>query len=263
MRRCLVSALALWAAGCALEDGQPWGRLALEVEAAWEVPAGRLDDAGRLLTPQDYAVRVDALAIELDAASATWAPPGGAASGFDPANPPAGYSLCHNGHCHAADGLLVEYADIAAEQATGGAGATPVAFAVTGPAVSLTPDGAVVTVGLSGEAVPLERGRLTAAEVRVVALRMRGVAFDRLDRLPAEGVPFDVEVALDVPVRAPLDAPLDRDAPVGVDLSLRLVVPPSLLDGLDFSATPDVAAHVAARLAEDLTLNARVARHDD
>ena len=97
----------------------------------------------------------------------------------------------------------------------------------------------------------------------VVALRVGGVAFDASDRLPAEGLPFEAEIPLDVPVRAPLDAPLDRDAPVGVDLALRVIVPPTLFDGLDFSTQPDVAAHVAARLNEDLTLTARVTRHDD
>ena len=116
---------------------------------------------------------------------------------------------------------------------------------------------------MTGPAVPLERGRVTAAEVQVVALRVGGVAFDASDRLPAEGLPFEAEIPLDVPVRAPLDAPLDRDAPVGVDLALRVIVPPTLFDGLDFSTQPDVAAHVAARLNEDLTLTARVTRHDD
>ncbi len=263
MRRCLVSALALLAAGCALEDGQPWGRLQVALEAAWDVPAGRVDDDGRLRTPQEYRVRVDALSVVLAAARVTWAPPGEGAADFDPADPPAGYSLCHNGHCHAADGRLVAYADIAADLATGGAGAAPITFDVASAAIALTADGAAVPVAVTGPAVPLERGRVTAAEVQVVALRVRGVAFDALDRLPAEGRHFEVEIPLDVPARAPLDAPLDRDAPVGVDLALRVVVPATLFDGLDFDADPDVAAHVAARLNEDLTLTARVTRHDD
>ncbi len=263
MRRFLVSGLTLLAAGCALEDGQPWGRLEVELEAAWDVPAGRLDEDGRLRTPQGFRVQVDALAVTLGAARVTWAPPGGGAAGFDPASPPPGYSLCHNGHCHAADGRLVDYEDIAADLATGGAGAAPVAFDVGSSAVALLADGAAAPVAVKGGAVPLERGQVTAAEVQVATLRVRGVAFATDDRLPAEGAPFDVEIALDVAPRAPLDAPINRDAPVGVDLALRVVVPPTLFDGLDFDTAPDVAAHVAARLAEDLTLTARVTRHDD
>ena len=105
--------------------------------------------------------------------------------------------------------------------------------------------------------------RACLPEAANLATADRGVAFDASDRLPAEGLPFEAEIPLDVPVRAPLDAPLDRDAPVGVDLALRVIVPPTLFDGLDFSTQPDVAAHVAARLNEDLTLTARVTRHDD
>ena len=117
-------------AGC-LGDGLPWGE-------AQRVCHGKLRSVTRTTrrsraaqTAGNYVVALEDVAVGFDALSVVLAAQG--AAGFDPANPPEGYSLCHNGHCHSDSGALVDYEDIALEMAGGSGGARVVVGLDTQP----------------------------------------------------------------------------------------------------------------------------------
>ena len=250
MLRWPASLLALCALGCTFEDGQPWGTAEIELEVTFAPSDGRLDDAGRLKTSNGLAVQVDALALTVDAVLLGAA--GAAAVDFDPSAPPAGYSLCHGGHCHHESGALVPYEEIAA----GGEDGPQFAQGVQSGAVSVDAEGADVPLRGCAGPCDLPRGRWTSARVRLTQLRVQAVVFG--DGLPDEGVALDLQVPLTAEPRAGLDEPVDRDSPPILALALRLTLPERLFDGLDPAG--DVAAVVAENLAAHATLESTVRR---
>ena len=121
------SLLLLLLAGCAFGPGDPFAVLSPEVDARWTVPDERVRPDGFALLASNYEVRLTRAELTVErAALRSLSAGGGASSGgsFDPANPPAGYSLCHGGHCHRDDGALVPYAEVEAAMSGGGGSAT-------------------------------------------------------------------------------------------------------------------------------------------
>lgn len=235
---------ALFGASC-LEAGEPWGLIQLEVSAVLDVGGGRLDAEGRLKTALDYRVELEAIDVSVEQVEVLAGFGGGAS--FDPASPPPGYTNCHNGHCHADDGSLVDFADIARELA-GSEGAEVLASATGGEvAIGAGGEQAIVTTGC--EAVsPCEVGapsEVALVRARVAKVVARGRVFDaRAERrLPEAGVALDLAmppVAFDV-----AEAGTWRFGP-GQSLRLRLAVtvtlPGGLFDGVDFATMDEAAA---------------------
>ncbi|HEY0712676.1 MAG TPA: hypothetical protein VGF45_08385, partial [Polyangia bacterium] len=107
-----IAALATTLAGCQLEPGNWFLNLSPRLSAQYlEVPERAIEPGWQKLA-SEYQVRVTTAELHIRKIDLIAAPASAAA--FDPANPPPGYSLCHNGHCHAADGRLVAYDDIVA-----------------------------------------------------------------------------------------------------------------------------------------------------
>jgi hypothetical protein len=193
--------------GCALEAGDPWGEVEVALSVGFAETEGRLDEAGRLRTLRNFRVEVEALtvtvrAVELIASADVVAR-------FDPANPPTGYSNCHNGHCHHDDGRLVDYADIAAELAGGATGAAT--LGVLGGATATVAGAGEVALALgtceADAAVSGPRpsgcvldapGAVAGARISLDQVSLSGRFFDGLSgdsaRLPVGGVPFAVSL---------------------------------------------------------------------
>jgi len=248
--------------GCGLEEGQSWGEVRIELEAAFEPGASRLE-AGRLKTSLDYRVVITAIDVEVATLVLTARADG--AVDFDPADPPAGYSLCHNGHCHSDDGRLVDYEDIAAEVA--GGGDAPPLVGVTGgrATVGLGTRGAI-DLSACGEVAceVLEPSAVGLVAAELVSVSVAGVAYDARtgpgQRLDSAGVVFEIAWSIDDvgarPVRLAAEGgwrfgPGDA---LGLDLMATIALPASLLDGVDFAARDDavvVGAKVAVKVAED------------
>ena len=268
-----ILALAAAHPACAFDDGRPWGRLAASLDARLAVPADRLSD-GAIKTDRNYLVTLEAVDVTLTGVTVSQAAAGGAAT-FDPANPPAGYSLCHNGHCHADDGRLVDYEDIAAELAGGVVAGGP-SLSLPGPAepvvvpvaASTLGDPVPVSLGACPGECAFERGALAAVSVVLGTVRVRGVVRDQLTgdaaRLPAEGRAFDVGFTALGPVTAPLTGAFGKDEPFGLDLATTLELPAALFDGVDWSAIADDAlpAALASTLSEEAALTVETSRFD-
>jgi len=267
LRRHLTQQAVLFALGtvlltsCATEQGQPWGALALSTKVQLHVPADRLVPGGWVRTAAGYAMRLDRVEVDVREVAVRVQTSSGGSGVFDPANPPANYSLCHNGHCHRDDGALVDYADIEAELlAAAGKSAAPagVVLALAEQTTATTQGGEVSLPQCSAsERCALPRGELATATVRVAALRVVGAVRDLdADRLQGRELALDLHVDLGAEaspmgVSAPLSGSLDNGEPAGVNLALRLVVQPLWLDGTDVAAVVGQQAELnTAALAE-------------
>lgn len=181
--------------GCTFEDGRPWGELRPTVELRTDF-ADRAD-GDALRTSKDYLVEVDALTLDVPGLAFTL-PVDGGSTAFDPAAPPPGYSLCHNGHCHHDDGRLVDYADIIAELAqASGAGAATVEYATHGDPLTLSEEARALELA-SCEDCAIPRGELSGARLYVDALELslhvRDTRTGERARLPVEGLRVDGHV---------------------------------------------------------------------
>ena len=254
--------LPLLLAGCAADPGLPWGEVEATIEARLAVPSDRLRPQG-LATASGYVVELTSLAVTTASVRFTVEPPG-ADSSFDPANPPEGFSLCHNGHCHAADGSLVDY-DIVALSA-GGAGRStrlvPAEAQLQPPLPSGQAATAPLSLGCADDLCRYDRGELSSIALRLADLRMAGRIFDGGSggSLPTEGAPFDLIVALDTDVTAAARIPFGPDHDPGVKLGIGLALPISLIDAItpDSIAEPTLFAPLAdtkMREAAELSLS--------
>jgi hypothetical protein len=222
----LVGALG---SACTFEDGTGFATLrAAKLEVSFE--PGARDLAGTILTNGDYRVRLEGFSAELESFELDQLTSSGG-PGFDPANPPPGYTLCHGGHCHAVDGRLVDYADIEAELAGGGASLSAVATFPIGTTADL----------LAGERVELDTvepsRELPRANVRKAALTVARV---ELSGSVSGGPPKLDETPLSITLpgarpTGPVELEIARDGPAELRLDARLRVDGTLFDDIDWA----------------------------
>lgn len=211
----------LLATGCALGPGQ--GFVTLDpLTLAASAPDALATDLG-------HAIAWDALVLEVGELALQELSGGGAT--FDPTNPPEGYSLCHNGHCHADDGSLPTYAEIEAALAGDAATWTPVVWADPEPVDLL--DG--------GDGIPLRvrpSPSLPLAEIGRASLALRRLT--GAGTVSGGGLAEDGPLVLDVPLEGALTASLflavDRDAPATVGVRFEVDLGETWLDGVDLTA---------------------------
>jgi hypothetical protein len=236
--------------GCALDAGEGFAVLEPTVSAGYTPLSSRDAGNGFQQLASDFQVRLDAASlgishVELLSAASGGSTGGGSGETFDPANPPPGYSLCHGGHCHRDDGALVSYEDIQAEL-TGGGGATSSLVAALHVDAKLD---LLASRTLTPECEPdceLPKGTVSQAHWDVSALRLEGAVRDHRATPRFEGErPFRLDLAVEgdeeeaeplVELSGALDIPADREHEPRVKLALALALPPTLFDGLDWSA---------------------------
>jgi hypothetical protein len=266
--RWLASILGLAATGCALSDGQPWGEAEVTLSARFAPPAERLTGSGRLKTAASFEIDLDSIVAQFDSVTLRMAAAGSSAT-FDPADPPEGYSLCHNGHCHAADGSLVAYEDILLEGSSGGYFVTRAASAEP---LLLSTQPASVELGACSNNCVLERGEVATAEVTLAAVELHGRVFDGTagGRVPAAGLEFIMTFAPEGSIVTPTFAAVANGRRVGVRVALNLRVSPKLFDDVEWTYpdgagepvdfSKDAGAAVAEKLIDDSELVAAVSR---
>jgi hypothetical protein len=234
----LAPGLSMFMSACAWDAGEPFATVTPHLEARVHTPEGRDVGMGWQKLASEYQVRFDRM--ELDTGEITLIDTGLGALGFDPANPPAGYSLCHNGHCHSDDGRLVAYQDIAAELAQGSAARRVLAM----------PVGALDLV--AGESRPLfcvpdcdlplaeiTVGNLDVARVQAAGLVRDGLEPARIDGEVAWTLDWTLDVALadDGPLvmTGSVDLIADRSHDPDVRLELELLISSKILDDVPWA----------------------------
>ncbi|MCC6156489.1 MAG: hypothetical protein IT350_00430 [Deltaproteobacteria bacterium] len=228
------------AASCTFEDGKGFATLNASMIASWTVPADRDAGNGWQRLNNSYEIRLvdatftfDHIALEALASSDS-----GDSTTFDPANPPAGYSLCHGGHCHSAEGELVSYEDIQAEM-DGGGGSSAYSAVVALPVGEFDLESPAsrdleCDAGCELPAASISRLRISPTRLRLAGDVRGGAGGEAL----AEPVRWfiDVELAPDDAIVHAVDLVVDRDKRPNIDLAIAIVLGPDLLDDLDWAA---------------------------
>jgi hypothetical protein len=249
--------------GCAWEPGQGFSVLEPTVRAAYTSTPAREAGGGYQQLSSDFQVRLDTASLQVAAIALQGRTGPSGPSRFDPANPPPGYTICHNGHCDREDGVLVPYEEVEA-QLGGGASVTTVASLPVGAVDLLSPETRPVVCEPDCE---LPRTTVAHGRWDITGLRLTGSVRDR--RVPprfAGERPFRLELlpggsGLTLPVVAingALDVPSDRESEPRVRLALKLDVTAAVFDSVDWAATQPgadgtvdlgIPAHQAARTA--------------
>lgn len=246
------------AQGCAWGEGEPFATLTARIEARLEVPADRdLGDGWQMLA-SNYQIAIDTLVVE--AGTVALGDAGEGAGVFDPANPPPGYTLCHNGHCHAQDGSLVPYEEIAGE--LGGSGVVTVARLPVGALDLAAGEGRGLECTPSCD-LPLADIVVAALDVTRVQAGGRVRDGGSPPRFPGERAwALDLVLTGDQPLvlSSPLDLPADRGHEPDVALDLTLALTSRIFDGvawaeLDAGASLALADHAETRAAIIAALN--------
>lgn len=234
-RALFAVALGLASGACTLDAGHGFSTLESASISARLEPGPARDLGNRtVLTDLGYWVAIESASWDLSDARllASGGDTGGGS--FDPANPPAGYSLCHGGHCHADDGRLVDYQDIEAELAGGGAVLSPLVTLPLGEPLDLFSDQAseLDAVVPSRE---LPEARITRGEARFSRFRLQA----KVSKGPA-GAELPAPVALSVELPAltlsrGLSFTIDRHAPAHLRLDLDARLDGTFADGIDFA----------------------------
>ncbi len=253
--------------GCALEPGESFAVLEPTVRADYTPVASRDAGNGFQRLASDFQVRLDGAALGVTHIDLVGGATGGGPTTFNPANPPPGYTNCHNGHCHRNDGALVDYEDIQAElDGGGGAAESTVASLHVDADLDL-----LVEETLTPECEPsceLPRTNVSRYQWDVASVRMEGAVRDgrATPRFTGER-PFRVTLTTEgtgdagrpvLALRGSVAIPADREHKPRVKLAMSLSLTPTLFDALDWAATTpgpdgvvdlDAPEHAAFRAA--------------
>jgi len=245
----------LTAAGCATLPGEGFGTvtdaaLAVRWQGQGRAPAdapGTWLSAGYrfALDAEGLAVRTGQMVLEgtTGAAAAGANPAGAAGAAFDPARPPAGFTLCHNGHCHATDGRLVAYEQVPMEAARAAGTLVTVSFA------DLLPQGARSGVGpgvpesrqaLSCGRCAMPEGQLVSVALPISGMTLSGTVTSRDPGSPLVGGTrrFALDLQdVDLTLRDTVAMSLRWTRPERIGVEAVLVLPESLLDALPWQAS--------------------------
>lgn len=269
--------------GCAFEPGEPYGLVTASLDVHYRELADRYTPDGFQKLNTDYQARLTSAVLVVDAIELLDAGTELAVATFDPANPPPGYSLCHGGHCHAADGSLVDYEDIAAELAgAGGTEPTTVVTLTAGTVDLLTSE--PFELGCAPSCA-LPEGYLVLARLTASRLELAGQVRDaRVEPRIAGEVDWQVALELLQPAETSdandhehdhdaadepagrfelrLDLPVNEDEPPNVTMRFAMPTDAKLLDRVDFSLVPpdsygviDLNASAGAAARSELALN--------
>jgi hypothetical protein len=247
MHRPLLFLFGLALGGCAWGPGQGFAVVEPTVRVSYEAQPARDARDGYQKLASDFQVRLDSASMQLDGIELV-AISSGSGGGFDPANPPPGYSLCHGGHCHRDDGALIDYEQIAAELGGGGGSSTVVTLPVQDELNLLAPETRVV--GCEPEcALPqtqVSRGRWGIKTLRITGTVRDGrvpprIANERLFMLNLMLRGSDAPVAV---LTGEVDLPSDRENPPEAKVALRLALTAQLFDTVDWDALAKSSAGV-------------------
>jgi hypothetical protein len=245
-RRLALGLTSVLMAGCTFVPGTGFAQLGPESLAIVLQPGeGRIDGDGRLKTDLGYRVRFDTLRLAVSdltfqSAGGT-AGPVNATAVFDPAKPPAGYSLCHNGHCHRSDGALIDYADIQAEMQSGGAPAFSDTLKVPLPAtLDLLPLGTKRTLTFCASTCHLDRGDWKRAQLGLGTLEASGSVRDGSSeaRLGPGGERRWTLRLTPTAMTRRIDVTISRSSPAILSLPTQLSLSDQLFDRIDWSQLP-------------------------
>lgn len=225
-----VALSALLASACTFEPGTGFGTLE-STSLSVELRPGAARDLGNrtVLSDQGYHVRLDSARLAVGDLVLSELSGGDGVVDFDPADPPAGYSLCHAGHCHADDGRLVSYEAIEAELSGGSAAFVPVAVLPVAAVLDLWSDA-------PSRLPPRELPRTTLKRLSIELSELELSGSVTAGALSGSEVPLAVRLPLSAGFEKRLARKIGRDQPGELALDVQVSISARLVDGLDFAA---------------------------
>ena len=241
MRARLLLFPVLLSTGCALDAGEGFAVLEPSLRAAYTSPPSREVGDGFQRLSSDFQVKLTTARMRLERIELLGRSGGGGPTTFDPANPPPGYTICHNGHCDREDGAQVSYEDVEAELSGGGGSATTVATLPVGEVDLLNPETRSLECQPDCElpGTTVSNGRWT-----LTGLRLEGIVRDaRATPRFAGERPFQLDATVSgnpsepvAVITGALDVPSDRAHAPRVVLELTLELTPMSFDPVDWAA---------------------------
>lgn len=236
--RGVLALLLLPAGACTFEPGAPFAEIRPQLSVSFVAREDRVVDARWQKLASGLEVRVTRATAQLTSVQLLASAEGGSAGAgtFDPARPPAGYSLCHNGHCHADDGRLVPYEQVAA--GAGGGGPLPVLTFAAGDPFDLLLEGP----GFrplpcpEGGGCAVDRRQISRLTAAVQSLHIEGEVRTGEGTGVPEGLAaysFDLTSTADRPLvtlQTAIDLPADNQHPPLVDLLVAVGIGTELFD---------------------------------
>lgn len=231
----MLALMTLGLTACATEPGEGWGELDGEVRIAFDT---RTDD-GSFPTSTNYALTFDKVQLTVDGVeiqSPGESGTGGEAVEFDPANPPPGYSLCHNDHCHADDGSLPSYDEVRERlRAEAGGTADRVLTTLRVPTTELVPGSVERTPIRAPHCEPsctiTEMTNIHSIDMKISRLQASGTVSDRrAAKRVDDNTPWTLDVELDATLRAPVEISIGVDADPIVFVDATFTVNPRIFD---------------------------------
>ena len=235
----LSGLMGVWPlSGCGLGDGKGWTRVAADAKVHWS-QEGRLQNDGSFKTSKSYFVAFDT--VEVGVQSIAFESVAEEVDGaFDPSNPPPGYSLCHNGHCHNEADELIDYEDILLEMGAASGTSKLITQMVSQPVFLDTTKEATITALTLGSCDDGRRvceigpDNLRSVVVNVSMLRLKMRVYHE-DKLPADGVDVEVQKAAPVELEKFYPTSLGSDAQQVLRLSVELQLRAAIWDAVEFS----------------------------
>ncbi|HJN77229.1 MAG TPA: hypothetical protein QGF58_25110 [Myxococcota bacterium] len=200
---------------CTMQPGTGYASLdEVLLDVAFDPTEAR--DLGDGLVLTDTGARVQFQVLELDVAELRVEELIGGVT-FSEQDPPDGYSLCHNGHCHADDGELVDYATIEAEIG-GGSFETALSWPIDGTIDALAGE----TLTLSSCPQDLPELSLRRLSIDVTELRFEGTVDGQ-----------ELWASMSGDALGPFTLDVDRSAPEAFSLDAALIFDGTGFDGQD------------------------------
>ena len=226
--------LGLGCFGCTFSDGSGWTTLTANLSGAFVVGDEHAHANASFTTDNGYDISVEEMHISVGdvrimGATSPSNPTG--VTEFDPANPPPGYTLCHGGHCHSADGSLVSYEELEAGLASG-----ELSSRARDQKARMAVDGRLDLFShtpLSTVSAELGAMDVEGFALEIYAFSMRGTV-DIANGLEIRTVELVVTVELDQPLVLETDLRLtiNRDSQEAIVVDLELLVSQTLFDGV-------------------------------
>ncbi|MEC9465765.1 MAG: hypothetical protein VX834_08280 [Myxococcota bacterium] len=245
MARMLWVAGLMLVMGCDLPAGESWRSLNMSLDVVFD-PEARMQDNGRIKTSKNYEIAFNEWGVAGLGLSVEVVTDSAGAEVFDPINPPPGYSLCHNGHCHHDSGELVDYEDIQLELNQQSGGNTSALNQPFHGAVSYDSFTERQSVSVALEACDDLYGVCdidAAGTILSVSLSVVRVSVDLTvfhpTKLPEEGVVMTLEIPVNQMLAAPSDQDLGRSAN---SVSVTWELGASIWDRVEFADVVDDAA---------------------
>lgn len=224
--------------GCGLKSGQGWTEIETHMTVSWDAQ-GRFQSDNFLKTAKNYRIDIENFGLYI--ANLTYETSSANLSNiFDPANPPPGYSLCHNGHCHADSGELVDYETIMLE--------TDASTATSKSVVQIVDafvefDGSQeiakqeIILGACNDlrnTCEIGPDNMKSVAMNLQNLRLHARVYHD-EKLPQEGIPISIESTDSVSILKLHPVALGSDADKILKLKLQLTLGALIWDAIEFS----------------------------